>query len=212
MRSRYTTLYLLLSAFIITSCSSIKKTPRPGNTSNGTGGKYQPAAPTVKKLGPYVMEKPDKDDVEKYAQIMNVKKSDIKNGRLYSFLDEWMGTPYRFGGLDKDGVDCSGFVYNLQQQVYDIENMPRSTNLQINFIKRKYEEELKEGDLVFFDFDGRQFSHVGVYLQNGYVVHASTRKGVIIVRLKDPSLYKYFSRAGSVMVEREGEEETGNGQ
>lgn len=138
---------------------------------------------------------------------MNVRKTDIRNGRLYNFINEWMGTPYRYGGLDKDGVDCSGFVYTLQQQVYDIQNMPRSTNLQINFIKRKYEEELKEGDLVFFDFDGRQFSHVGVYLQNGYVVHASTRRGVIIVKLKDPSLYKYFSRGGSVMVEREGEEQ-----
>jgi cell wall-associated NlpC family hydrolase len=69
---------------------------------------------------------------------------------------------------------------------------------QIAVIKRKYEEELKEGDLVFFDFDGKKFSHVGVYLQNGYVVHASSRKGVIIVKLHDPSLYKYFSRAGSI--------------
>lgn len=212
MKIRYISFCLVLLAFTLFSCSSIKKTPRASSAGNGTGGKYQPAVPTVKKLGPYVMEKPDRDDVEKYSEIMKVKKSDIKNGRLYSFLNDWMGTPYRFGGLDKDGVDCSGFVYNLQQQVYDIENMPRSTNLQINFIKRKYEEDLKEGDLVFFDFDGRQFSHVGVYLQNGYVVHASTRKGVIIVRLKDPSLYKYFSRGGSVLVEREGEEEAANGR
>ncbi|WP_240663171.1 C40 family peptidase [Mucilaginibacter limnophilus] len=204
MKTRNSTFAFLLLAFIITSCSTIKKTPRPV-VNNGT---YTPApeGPTVKKLGPYVMEKPEKEIAEKYATILNVRKTDIRNGRLYKFIDEWMGTPYRYGGLDKDGVDCSGFVYTLQQQVYDIQNMPRSTNLQINFIKRKYEEELKEGDLVFFDFDGRQFSHVGVYLQNGYVVHASTRRGVIIVKLHDPSLYKYFSRGGSVMVEREGEE------
>jgi cell wall-associated NlpC family hydrolase len=75
------------------------------------------------------------------------------------------------------------------------------TSKQITVIKRKYEEDLKEGDLVFFDFDGKQFSHVGVYLQNGYVVHASSRRGVIIVRLRDPSLYKYFSRAGSIMMD-----------
>lgn len=194
-------------AFILSSCSSIKKTQRPVYGNNG-GVIVQPTGPTVKRMGPYVMEKPDKDDVEKYSAIMNVKKSDIKNGRLYSFLNDWMGTPYKYGGLEKDGVDCSGFVYRLQQEVYDIENMPRSTNLQINFIKRKYEEELKEGDLVFFDFDGRQFSHVGVYLQNGYVVHASTRKGVMIIKLKDPYMYKYFSRGGSVLVEREGEAES----
>ncbi|RCH56245.1 glycoside hydrolase [Mucilaginibacter hurinus] len=193
------------------SCSSIKKTQRPGsaNASSNQPQYSQPVEPTIKRLGPYVLEKPDKDDVDKYSALLGVKKTEIKNGRLYSFLNDWLGTPYRYGGLDKEGVDCSGFVYTLQQQVYDIENMPRSTNLQINFIKRKYEDELREGDLVFFDFDGRQFSHVGVYLQNGYVVHASTRKGVIIVRLKDPSLYKYFSRGGSVMVEREGDVEKG---
>lgn len=197
-------------AFILSSCSSIKKTRRPVYGNNG-GGVTQPTTLTVKRLGPYVMEKPDKGDVDKYSVMMGVRKSDIRNGRLYSFIDDWMGTPYKFGGLDKDGVDCSGFVYRLQQEVYDIDNMPRSTNLQVNFIKRKYEEDLKEGDLVFFDFDGKQFSHVGVYLQNGYVVHASTRKGVMIIKLKDPYMYKYFSRAGSVMVEREGETESSGG-
>jgi probable lipoprotein NlpC len=51
------------------------------------------------------------------------------------------------------------------------------------------------------DYDGKQFSHVGVYLQNDYVVHASTRKGVIVVKLHDPSTYKYFSRCGSVIAQ-----------
>ena len=129
---------------------------------------------------------------------MNVKKRDIQNGRLYAFIDQWMGTPYRFGGQDRNGIDCSGLVQLLEQQVYGI-NIPRSTSEQINVIKRKYEEELVEGDLVFYDYDGKKFSHVGVYLQNGYVVHASSTKGVIIVPLHDPYMYKHFSRAGSIV-------------
>lgn len=131
---------------------------------------------------------------------MKVDKSDIQNGRLYAFIDQWMGVPYKFGGQDKDGVDCSGLAQLLEQQVYNI-NIPRVTSQQVTVIKRKYEEDLKEGDLVFFDFDGKQFSHVGIYLQNGYVVHASSRKGVMIVNLHDPSLYKYFSRAGSIKID-----------
>ena len=141
---------------------------------------------------------PQQSIAEKYSAIMAVKKNDIQNGRLYEFIDQWMGTPYRFGGLDKDGIDCSGLAFLLEQQVYNI-NIPRSTGEQINVIKRKYEEDLVEGDLVFFDYDGKKFSHVGIYLQNGYYVHASSSKGVTITQLHDPYTYKYFSRCGSIV-------------
>jgi probable lipoprotein NlpC len=139
---------------------------------------------------------PQSSIAEKYAAIMGVDKDAIKNGRLYNFIELWTGVPYKFGGLDKDGVDCSGLTLLLEQQVYGI-NLPRITYQQVAVIKRKYEEELKEGDLVFFDFDDKQFSHVGVYLQNGYIVHASSTKGVIVVPLHG-AMYKYFSRAGSI--------------
>lgn len=152
----------------------------------------------VMKGSPGDVVKPQGFIADKYAVMMDVSSRDITNGRLYNFIEEWYGTPYKFAGLDRNGVDCSGFTYLLEQQVYGI-TIPRNTGKQINVIKRKYEEELQEGDLVFFDFDGKRFSHVGVYLQNGYVVHASTRRGVMIVRLKDPSMYKYFSRGGSIV-------------
>jgi probable lipoprotein NlpC len=176
LRRNYYLFIFFLSPFILTSCHSRKAAMRG-----------QPGEVVV----------PSSDIASKYSEIMGINRSDIQNGRLYSFIDQWMGTPYKFGGLDKDGVDCSGLAFLLEQQVYGI-TIPRMTSKQITVIKRKYEEDLKEGDLVFFDFDGKQFSHVGVYLQNGYVVHASSRRGVIIVKLRDPSLYKYFSRAGSI--------------
>ena len=177
--THYSKLYVLFfdAAIVLASCHSKK---------------------TVLKVEPGEIVKPQADIADKYSQMMLVSKSDIKNGRLYSFIDQWMGTPYKFGGQDKDGVDCSGLAQLLEQEVYGVQ-IPRMTSQQITVIKRKYEEELKEGDLVFFDFDGKPFSHVGVYLQNGYVVHASTSKGVMLVKLKSPSMYKYFSRAGSII-------------
>ena len=146
---------------------------------------------------PGEMVKPQASIAEKYSEIMGVKERDIQNGRLYAFIEQWTGTPYKFGGQNKDGIDCSGLTQLLQQEVYGIK-VPRMTSQQIGVIKRKYEEDLKEGDLVFFDFDGKQFSHVGVYLQNGWFVHASTRKGVMVARLHDNGIYKYFSRGGSI--------------
>jgi probable lipoprotein NlpC len=147
---------------------------------------------------PGEMVKPQAGVAEKYSEIMGVKERDIQNGRLYAFIEQWTGTPYKFGGQNKEGIDCSGLTQLLQQEVYGVK-VPRMTSQQISVIKRKYEDELKEGDLVFFDFDGKQFSHVGVYLQNGWFVHASTRKGVMVARLRDNGIYKYFSRGGSVI-------------
>ncbi|HTN21829.1 MAG TPA: NlpC/P60 family protein [Pelobium sp.] len=142
-------------------------------------------------------EKPSNKIANKYANAMDVSKKHIKNGNLYGFIDDWEGTKYQFGGLTKRGIDCSGLVYLIYKDVYGKE-IPRMTSQQVDIIKRKYESQLKEGDLVFFDFDGKKFSHVGLYLQNGYYVHASTRKGVMLEKLRNPYTYKYFSRGGSV--------------
>lgn len=134
---------------------------------------------------------------KKYASMMEVSTKKLHNARLYNFINEWEGVKYRNGGLSKSGVDCSGLVHLLYKEVYN-KDIPRNTSQQINIIKRKFEGSLREGDLVFFDYDNKKFSHVGVFLQNGYYVHASTRKGVMVQKLKDPYTYKYFSRGGSV--------------
>lgn len=134
---------------------------------------------------------------ERYAALLNVSEKDIRNEKLYKFIDSWMGVPHRSGGMDKNGVDCSGFTTLLEEEIYN-RSVPRTARQMAESVKRKYEDQLEEGDLVFFDFSGQKFSHVGVYLANNKFVHASTSKGVIISDLKDPWYYKYFSRAGSV--------------
>lgn len=134
---------------------------------------------------------------ERYASLLNVKEKDLDNEKLYRFIDTWIGVPYRNRGMDKKGVDCSGFTSLLTKDIYN-KQLPRTARSMAEDVKRKFEKDLKEGDLVFFDFDGQKFSHVGVYLQNNKFVHASTSKGVIISDLKDQWYYKYFSRAGSV--------------
>ncbi|WP_374164216.1 C40 family peptidase [Arcticibacter sp. MXS-1] len=133
---------------------------------------------------------------ERYAALLDVPPSEISNERLYKFIDSWIGVKHQDGGMDKRGTDCSGFTCILQKEVYN-RRTARTARQMADQVKRKYEEELQEGDLVFFDFS-RKFDHVGIYLKNNRFVHVSTKRGVIISDLKDSWYYKYFSRGGSV--------------
>ncbi|MEJ5052989.1 C40 family peptidase [Sphingobacterium sp. MYb382] len=131
-----------------------------------------------------------------YADILGVSLRELNNKQLYSFLDNWMGSPHRMGGGEKSGIDCSRFVGILYEEVYR-KNLPRTSRDMGDQVKRKYERDLKEGDLIFFSFGGRDIDHVGVYLRNNKFVHVSTKRGVIISNIKDSWYYKYFVRAGS---------------
>lgn len=123
--------------------------------------------------------------------------SKIKNRDLHRFVNSWTGVRYRYGGIDKRGIDCSGFAYQLEKEVYGI-RLPRKSEEQAENIKRKHLDDLKEGDLVFFAFGGGRIDHVGVYLNNGFFVHASTMRGVIVDDLSLPVYKKAFKKAGSV--------------
>ncbi|MDR0807432.1 MAG: C40 family peptidase [Enterobacteriaceae bacterium] len=102
---------------------------------------------------------------------------------------EWYRTPYRYGGLSRDGVDCSGFVYKTFHDRFDI-NLPRTTKLQAEVGSKIPREELKPGDLVFFKTNqGENGLHVGIYNTKGSFIHASTNKGVITSSL-DSSYWK----------------------
>lgn len=114
---------------------------------------------------------------------------------LYRFVETWTGTPYRYGGTNQSGVDCSGFTGALYREVYK-KTIPRTTKDISKGAKRVSTAHLKEGDIVFFDINGKKSSHIGVYLQNKHFVHASSSKGVIISHLDNPYYQKAFSHGG----------------
>lgn len=140
---------------------------------------------------------PNKKMVVKYAEKLQVPQSKITNIVLYEFIDEWYGTKYKYGGVTKAGVDCSGFCNVLYNKVYKKE-LPRSTKDIVKIVNKVSQPKLKEGDLVFFNISGKKNSHVGLYLINDYFVHASTSKGVIISNLTNPYYKKAFSKGGSL--------------
>ncbi|MBV8252233.1 MAG: C40 family peptidase [Chitinophaga sp.] len=131
----------------------------------------------------------------KYAQMLDVPVENVLNGRLYSFIDEWMGTPYRMGGKTKDGIDCSGFVNTLMNAVFQLNLIGNSVQL-FNQVTRLSKTQLHEGDLVFFRIHHKRISHVGIYLENDKFVHASTSNGVMISDLKEAYWKRYYAGGG----------------
>ena len=143
----------------------------------------------------------------KYAEAIGLTPRIITNSSLYSFIEEWYGVPYRYGGNDKSGIDCSAFVQQLYEHVFGI-NLVRTAFEQFNTCRLiKDIDSLKEGDLVFFHTIIRSrknkrlrkhISHVGIYLANNYFVHASTSCGVMISNLNENYWAGKFAGAGQI--------------
>jgi lipoprotein Spr len=119
----------------------------------------------------------------------------IQNLHLFKVIDEWLGTRYRLGGSNKDGIDCSAFMQVLFSALYGV-NLPRTAKEQYHLSHRISRTELKEGDLVFFNTK-RGVSHVGMYLQNNKFVHASS-SGVTISDLYDEYWMRKFIGVGRI--------------
>jgi lipoprotein Spr len=138
---------------------------------------------------------PSKKVEKKYAELLSVSEADISNTRLYSFIDDWYGVPYKYGGKNRNGIDCSNFTSTLYKSIYN-KTLSGSSSSIFNQCKVVSRKDLKEGDLVFFKIEKNEISHIGVYLQNNKFVHATTKKGVMIDDLDEAYYKKYFYKAG----------------
>jgi probable lipoprotein NlpC len=121
----------------------------------------------------------------------------LKSKDLYRFITDWTGVKYRLGGLDKNGIDCSGFALLLQKNIYS-KTMPRRSKDQADVAKKINKTSLAEGDLIFFSFGGNEVDHVGVYLNNNFFVHASTTRGVVVDDLTLPVYQNSIVKTGSL--------------
>jgi peptidoglycan endopeptidase LytE len=114
---------------------------------------------------------------ENSAGVNKIKKS------AYSFL----GARYRFGGSSRNALDCSSFTQQVfrEQKV----NLPRTAREQFYVGNEVMRGDLKKGDLVFFQTYARFPSHVGIYLGNRKMIHASSRDRRVVISSMDTPYY-----------------------
>ena len=109
------------------------------------------------------------------------------------------GQPYRYGGeTPAEGFDCSGLVqYSYAAAGHHV---PRTARAQRNATRGVRREQLRPGDLVFFEIGASKSPHVGLYLGDERFLHAPSSGGQVrIDRLESPYWRRHFSGGGSLL-------------
>jgi cell wall-associated NlpC family hydrolase len=120
------------------------------------------------------------DDIERYlaergmlAQMEQIRQSvgETASDLVVNAMG-FLGVPYRRGGTDADtGFDCSGFVRSMFEQTVGMV-LPRRARDQAAATEKIDKQDLKPGDLVFFNTMRQTFSHVGIYVGDNKFIHS----------------------------------------
>ena len=132
----------------------------------------------------------------KYAMLMDIDVEAVNNIALYTAIEDWWATRYRYGGTTKSGIDCSAFCGKIFGAAYAT-TLPRTAREQYALCIKIARIDLQEGDLVFFNTRGG-VSHVGIYLGNDCFVHSSVHSGVTINKLTDEYYGRKFIIGGRI--------------
>ncbi len=123
-----------------------------------------------------------------------MNSENVDAGRAADHALAMVGAPYRYGGVDPTGFDCSGLVHYSFRKIGIA--LPRDTH-SLRKIGIEIEmDDLAKGDLVFFDQEGKKSSHVGIYLGDGRFVHAPSTGGKVRADKIDLTYWrKHFNEA-----------------
>jgi LysM repeat protein len=121
-------------------------------------------------------------DLAKTLEVNSAGANKIKKS-AYSFL----GARYRFGGNSRNSLDCSSFTQQVfrEQKV----SLPRTAREQFYVGNEVMRGDLQKGDLVFFQTYAQFPSHVGIYLGNRKMIHASSRDRRVVISSMDTPYY-----------------------
>lgn len=138
-----------------------------------------------------------KDNTYKFFSEKGINMDSVKEQHLYYKIYEWIGTKYKYAGETKRGIDCSGFVTEIYRSVYCHTLTGGSADIYkvVTPIEKK---NLEEGDLVFFKIKKGRISHVGIYIGQNKIAHASVHSGVVISDLSEDYYKKYFYKGGKI--------------
>jgi lipoprotein Spr len=142
----------------------------------------------------YIIE----EDSENFYCENGIEVDSCNYHLLYDEAYNWMNTPYKYAGNSKKGIDCSSLIKNIYSKIYNLKLSGSSSYIYAQTKEINDQNQLKEGDLLFFKINKKQISHIGIFLKDGYFVHSSVQKGVTISNLNEKYYQKYYFTAGRI--------------
>jgi cell wall-associated NlpC family hydrolase len=136
--------------------------------------------------------------VRDFNRERNEALSNLDQSRLMREISKYMGVPYLVGGTSGEGLDCSAYTMLVYRQALKKE-LPRTSQQQATVGSPVDLDDLKFGDLVFFNTTGEPASHVGIYLGDDLFAHASVVFGVTISSLQAAYYKKRFEQARRII-------------
>jgi len=115
----------------------------------------------------------------------------LERNNLVHYSYEFKGIPYKWGGSDENGFDCSGFTSHIFKRVGI--NLPRISGDQYKYAKTIHAKRAYMGDLVFFS-EGEKISHVGILVnqpdESKVMIHSASSKGISVVNIEMSDYWK----------------------
>jgi cell wall-associated NlpC family hydrolase len=177
--ARLLVIVVFSSTFAACASSGAVYAPQPFPMPGGNGGTVAIPAPADPDAPPAAAVPGSLPSPDAGSNAVATGRGDADGYALSGTALALRGAPYRDGGIDPSGFDCSGFV----RYVYEKHGVavPRQVRDQFRIGKNVDRDELEPGDLVFFSTVAPGASHVGIVIGGDQFVHAPSERGVVRV-------------------------------
>lgn len=156
---------------------------------------------TVNEAGEYYVNCTEDSSETTYLPTYTMQESLELRSSIRSIAYTYIGVPYVHGGSSARGFDCSGLTQYVYMKAGISIHRSCATQLSDGMIVAK--EDLQCGDLVFFSNTGDTggfASHVGIYIGNNQIIHASSSRGVIVADLSNSYFESHYQCARRVIL------------
>lgn len=207
VKIRYSLITVILTFFLLTSCSSTTQSDRYNKPKSSdeneskssvrftSKDKSKESTDTFANVGDSLAgfdEIPVEDHpvntneiIDRYSKHENLSAALTTREKILFEIITLLDTPYLYGGVSENGIDCSAFTQQVFSNSVGVD-LPRTAHEQFNIgesVGRK--NDLKFGDLLFFNTTTRSYpGHVGIYIGENLFAHASRSLGVTVSSLK----------------------------